>query len=113
MRVLPAIETQLKQSNVVSGFKSTGQGVLGGEVTTTPASNVVTMKFAGSDVYFEASDSTGRTKAKELNQKLAPVMNKAIKISAHLNGGTDYKGAYERLFADMVQGEAVSDKGNP
>ena len=113
MRVLPAIETQLKQANVTSGFKSTGQGVLGGEVTTTPASNVVTMKFAGSDVYFEAGDSIGRTKAKELNQKLAPVMNKAIKISAHLNGGTDYKAAYERLFGSMVQEEVVSDKGNP
>lgn len=111
--VLPAIEKQLKQANVASGFKSTGKGVLGGEVTTMPAEDSVELKFAGSDVYFEGKAGAGKVKAKELNAKLAPVMNKTIRIFAHLNGGNDYKGAYEQLFSNAVKEEQVNDKGNP
>lgn len=111
--VLPAIEKQLKQANVTSGFKSTGKGILGGEVTTTPAEDAVELKFAGSDVYFEGKAGAGKVKAKELNTKLAPVMNKTIRIFAHLNGGNDYKGAYEQLFSNAVKEEQVDDKGNP
>lgn len=111
--VLPAIEERLKQANVVSGFTSTGKGFLGGTTTTTPAEEVVTLKFAGSDVYFEATSPIGKAKAKELNTKVAPVMNKTIRIFAHLNGGNDYKGAYEQLFSNAVKEEQVDDAGNP
>lgn len=111
--VIPAIDKQLKQANVVSGFSSTGKGFLGGDVTTTPAEGEVVLKFAGSDVFFEGKPGAGKVKAQELNNKLAPVMNKTIRIFAHLNGGNDYKGAYEQLFGDVVKEEEGSVKGNP
>lgn len=113
MRVLPAIKTQLQQSNVVSGFKSTGQGMMGGEITTTPAEDVVNIKFAGSDVYFEANSNIGKAKAKDLNKKLAPIMNKMIRVTAHLSGTTDYKSSFEQLFGSMVKEEPKGVEGNP
>lgn len=113
MRVLPAVQKELTNANVSSGFKSTGSGVLGGSVTTTPATEAVQMKFSGSSVFFEGGTGAAKLKAKDLNTKLAPVMNKAIKITAHLNGGTDYKGAYERLFGEMIKEEQQGAEGNP
>lgn len=113
MRVLPAIQKELTNASVVSGFKSTGKGFTGGEVTGTPATEAVQMKFSGSSVFFEGTTGAAKLKAKDLNTKLAPVMNKTIKITAHLNGGTDYKGAYERLFGEMIKEEQKGAEGNP
>lgn len=111
-KVLPLIKTELENASVATGFQSTGKGMLGGEVKTTPALDAVTIRFSGSDVMFEGKGA-GKVKAKELNQKLAPVMNKMIRVKAHLEGTTDYKASYEFLFGGMVNGGNNNDTGNP
>lgn len=113
-KVTPLIEKELKNANVVTGVKSTGKGFLGSEVTSAPADSAVEAVFSGGQVTFKAKgDGAGKVKARELNQTVAPAMNKMIKVTAHLDGNTDYQKYYDMLFGQMIGSGQVNAEGNP
>lgn len=64
------------------------------------ATSVIEPVFSGSGVMFklregvEASPSAVN-KVKELNKTAAPLLNKLVRMSAHLNGDTNYKKAFD------------------
>lgn len=113
-KVIPLVEGELRRARVVTvDTKSLGSGVLGVMTSSSAAEDAVSVKVEGGNITFVSKTGEGITKARELNQKLAPVMNKMVRVTAHLNGETDYGKYYDRLFGDMIGSEVVNDTGNP
>jgi len=74
-----------------------------------PTTSVIKPFFTGGGVVFRAegpnaNDTQTRNKVKDLNNKVGTVLNKLIRMDAHLSGNTDYKAAYER-YAPSIFGE--------
>lgn len=65
------------------------------EANTTPLPKVITPVFSGGAMYFKASKPEARQAADKLNKEVAPIVNRLIKMSAHLEGGKDYKKVFE------------------
>jgi hypothetical protein len=77
--------------------------------SATSTSSVIKPFFSGGGVVFraegpEANSTETRNKVKDLNAKVGSVMNKLLRMDAHLSGNTDYKAAYER-YAPSIFGE--------
>lgn len=82
-------------------------------VPGVPTSSVIKPFFSGGGVVFRAEGPTAndpqvRNKVKDLNAKVGSVMNKLLRMDAHLSGNTDYKAAYER-YAPSIFGEEPAD----
>lgn len=64
-------------------------------------------KFVGSGVTFVAQGGVGNSitqrKVRELNEKVAPVLNRLVRMTAHLEGSVDYRGIYEGRFAGVFE----------
>lgn len=70
-------------------------------VEGTPVVKDIKPVFSGGGVTFRADPSAStavKNKAKDLNNGVAKVINKLLRMDAHLNGDTDYKGSYDRNF---------------
>lgn len=48
-----------------------------------------------------------RNQSKEANEKIAPILNKMVRMSAHLSRTRNYKQVYESLYAPRLFGEPV------
>lgn len=71
------------------------------EVPGVPVTKDIKPVFSGGGVTFRADPSASsavKNKAKDLNNNVAKVINKLLRMDAHLNGDTDYKGSYDRNF---------------
>lgn len=80
--------------------------VLGGEAVSTPTPEKVGLDFRGSSVRFITSSKSSAdvNKAKELNSTLAPILNRMVKVQAHLkgkHGAASYKAEWE-LMKDSI-----------
>lgn len=95
-RVIPLVQEEFKRAVSPTGWKVTGQGFLGGEQTKTPVEQGVVPEFVGSGVRFKAVTPAFNSAAKNLNEKVAPVLDRLIRMGAHLEGGVNYKAVYER-----------------
>lgn len=101
--VLPLIKQEYQKSNIT--ISSAGD--------VSPTAGLITPQFIGSGISFMvppgAKDSFTRSKAKELNEKVAPILNRIIRTSAHLSNTMDYKSVYEARFADLFSEEVKAD----
>ena len=115
--VLPLIKEEWDKAKTGGKAKITYQGrtEVPGIEGQQPVGELITPKFMGGGVAFIVNpgvkDSFTRAKAKELNEKVAPVLNRLVRVSAHLSGTTDYKGVYDNLYSSMFE-EAKVDGGN-
>lgn len=116
-------ETEYKQDAIQavlrefeSGKLSTsGSQFLGTQGQSGAVSANILPVFSGTGVVFvntatkgsitdtrQSLNSAARLRTKELNKKVAPVINRLIRLDAHLSGGTDYakvyRDNYESLF---------------
>lgn len=117
--VLPIIKEEYERTKAGGTAQITYQGrtEVPGIKGQKPTSTLITPKFIGSGVVFNVNpgvtDSFTRARAKELNDKVAPVLNKIIRTSAHLEGTMDYKSVYDSRFASLFEEpeEMVNDTG--
>lgn len=116
-KALPLVEAEWRK--VMTGGRQVvdpGLGSMGGFpriLDQKPAAKLIEPKFIGSGITFVAKGGsanylTQRT-VKDLNEKVAPVMNRLIRMTAHLDGGTDYRGTYEARFASVFQDEETEE----
>lgn len=71
-----------------------------------PVGKVIYPEFTGSGIVFKGSGAPQiNRKTKELNSKLAPVLNKMIRAQATLEGTSDFKAIYERDYAEQLFGK--------
>ena len=95
-----------------------GKGFLAPLNITQPASSLVEPVFTGTGMSFKPieglTDSQARVakgRAQELNKNVTPVVNKFIRMAAHLDGSLDYRKAFEENFVNLFapQPEAVEE----
>ena len=114
-QVLPLLKTEWESTYIPKRSSSTYQAAPAGSTgsaqpsSATATSAVIKPVFTGGGVVFraegpEANSTITRNKVKDLNTKVGSVLNKLIRMDAHLSGNTDYKAAYER-YAPSIFGE--------
>lgn len=103
-KVSPLIrqEYELAQVDKVSLAQSLSAGRNGRvPIETQSAAAVIKPYFSGGGVVFRADPGAStvvRNKVNELNKTVAPIVNKLVRMDAHLNGDTNYKSSYDRNF---------------
>lgn len=110
-QLLPLLKTEYENTalNAPSAV-TTARGLTPSTVRPgVPTTSVIKPFFTGGGVVFRAegpnaNDTQTRNKVKDLNNKVGTVLNKLIRMDAHLSGNTDYKAAYER-YAPSIFGE--------
>lgn len=113
--VLPLIKQEYDKSKTggQSSMSYYGRTEVPGIKNQQPTANLITPQFIGSGVVFNVkpgdTSSFTRAKAKELNDKVAPVLNRLIRVSAHLSGTTDYKSVYEQNYSQLFEPEIKTD----
>lgn len=77
-----------------------------------PVGKFIYPEFTGSGVLFKGSgDAAINRKVKELNKKVAPLLNKMIRAQGTLEGTSDFKSIYERDYAEQLFGKGKVDEG--
>lgn len=113
--VLPLIKQEYDKSKTGGEAQITyyGRTEVPGVKGQQPTKDLITPQFIGSGVVFNVApgdaNSFSRAKAKELNDKVAPVLNRLIRVSAHLSGTTDYKSVYEQNYSQLFEPEVKTD----
>lgn len=83
----------------------------GGTLGTT---EVIKPTFTGSGISFQVAtgvnDSRTRNKAKDLNTQVAPILNRLIRMSAHLEGTQDYKRVYNDNYSAIFGEEKPTEE---
>ncbi|SPF82137.1 The actual alignment was detected with superfamily member TIGR01709: [Pseudomonas phage GP100] len=104
-KVLPVLRQEFEKAQVdTSGLARGLGGIEGGAMmpaTPVAATSQIKPVFSGGGVTFRADPEAStvmKNKAKDLNSNVAKVINKLLRMDAHLNGDTDYKGSYDRNF---------------
>lgn len=116
--VLPLIKEEYERTKAggTANITYVGRTEVPGIKNQKPTATLITPKFIGSGVVFNVNegvkDSFTRNRAKELNEKVAPILNRIIRTSAHLEGTMDYKSVYDSRFAQLFEaGEIENDTG--
>lgn len=81
-------------------------------VVETPTPDAVTYRPTAMGVEFipvDPSNSAAVTKSRDLNRKLAPVINRTVQATAHLEGREDYSKVFEEA-ATLIFGSKGTDK---
>lgn len=102
--VIPAIQKEIERTKTVVGYPTQVKQV---GAITMPVPNdkatdsVVQHKFIGKGVMFSPAPGMENnrgavTKAKELNAKVAPLINRLVRMSAHLQQSDDYQKYYDK-----------------
>jgi hypothetical protein len=123
-RVLPMIQEEFSKHNLKWELPlgkdapdrpdvktSLGTGILPRLVIKEPSVSVIEPLFSGSGVRFQAikglgeSDEIARNRAKTLNNLVSPMVNKFIRLGAHLEGHTDYRKVFEENFNNLFAPE--------
>lgn len=113
--VLPLIKQEYEKSKTggTASMSYYGRTEVPGVKGQQATKDLITPKFIGSGVVFNVNpgdtSTFTRAKAKELNDKVAPVLNRLIRVSAHLNGTTDYKSVYEQNYSQLFEPEVKTD----
>lgn len=100
-QVLPLLREEWERVNIGVGFNP-GRGA----PQIKSAADMIKPLFTGAGVSFVvnpefARSSGARARAADLNKEVAPVLNRLIRMSAHLNGDQNYKAAYETKYAQI------------
>jgi hypothetical protein len=105
-KVSPLIQQQYQQALIPQRSSNVYQAATGpvddtGVTSAVSATAAVKPFFSGGGVVFRADPSAStsvKNKVNELNKTVAPIVNKLIRMDAHLNGDTNYKSSYDRNF---------------
>jgi len=81
------------------------------------------VSFSGSGVKFIPTGPTGRTtgtqydathmgraEARRLNEEVAPVLNKLIRLGSHLEGHTDYRTFFEKNYRELFETDVMREE---
>ena len=116
--LIPLVQEAYQRSKtsgeaVVSYYGRTEVPGIKGQKSTK---DVIKPQFIGSGVTFVAdpgvTDSFTRRKVKELNETVAPILNKMIRTQAHLSGNMDYKSVYQSQYEQKVFGVGEETDAN-
>lgn len=113
--VLPLIKQEYEKSKTggQASMSYYGRTEVPGVKGQQATKDLITPQFIGSGVVFNVkpgdTSTFTRAKAKELNDKVAPVLNRLIRVSAHLSGTTDYKSVYEQNYSQLFEPEIQTD----
>lgn len=113
--VLPLIreEWQRAKTGGSASIQYVGRTEVPRIVGQQPVGELIVPQFMGGGISFNVkpgvTDSFTRSKAKELNEKVAPVLNRLVRVSAHLQGNRDYKAVYENLYSNLFVEEGVDE----
>ncbi len=113
--VLPLIKQEYEKSKTggQASMSYYGRTEVPGVKGQQATKDLITPQFIGSGVVFNVkpgdTSTFTRAKAKELNDKVAPVLNRLIRVSAHLSGTTDYKSVYEQNYSQLFEPEVQTD----
>lgn len=83
-------------------------GMIDAEERTSPVEERIKPVFTGAGITFMPRDGSSpsvKMKAQELNKKVAPVVNRFIRMGAHLQGNQNYKQVYESQYAAIFGSE--------
>lgn len=123
-RILPMVQAEfsraglqymLRQGEQAPEGETTSMNTVraGGEFLNLSMANAPTVSaiepvFTGSGVRFKVSEgldprlrNEASNKIKELNRTVSPMVNKFIRMSAHLEGHTDYRKVFEQNFNNL------------
>lgn len=113
-QLLPLLKTEWETTYIPKRSSNVYQAAPGANGSAQPSSATATSAvikpfFSGGGVVFraegpEANSVQTKNKVKDLNTKVGSVLNKLLRMDAHLSGNTDYKAAYER-YAPSIFGE--------
>lgn len=87
-------------------------GVASGAKTDTVQQTIKPV-FVGSGITFRPNDPGDKdavAKAKDLNSKVAPIVNKLVRMDAHLQGNTNYKKVWADKYASIFEPEDKADE---
>lgn len=110
------VQREFTNSNVITlGMEAFAgplpEGTEGAETTFTPTPDAVTFRSTTMGVEFLPIDPTNAdaaSKARRLNRELAPVINRTVKATAHLEGRSDYGKVFEEA-AQLIFGSKSPD----
>ena len=112
-QVLPLLKKEYESTYIPSRSSSTYQAATGPVNETQPSSATPTTSqikpfFSGGGVVFraegpDANSPQVRNKVKDLNAKVGSVMNKLLRMDAHLSGNTNYKASYDK-YSEAIFG---------
>lgn len=114
-QVLPLLRDRYEEVKVAG--TGVNPGPRGGGAQFESAANVIKPLFTGAGVSFvvnpEFSKNTrAKLEAQSLNREVAPILNKLIRMSAHLGGSQDYKAVYEQNYAEIFGEELPQGDAN-
>ncbi|UCW44323.1 hypothetical protein [Pseudomonas phage PPAY] len=100
--VIPLIQKEYEQARIID-LQATPSQALRGQATSTVSNptDVIKPVFTGSGVVFQAKPDASlaiRRKAQDLNKSVSPVLNRLIRMSAHLDGNTDYRSTWQKNY---------------
>lgn len=107
-KVAPLIQQQYQSALIPvrnSSVYAPGPGPTSDAPTSaTPATSAIKPFFSGGGVVFRADPSAStatKNKVNELNKSVSPIVNKLIRMQAHLAGNTNYKASYDASFQTL------------
>lgn len=114
-QVLPLLRDRYE--NVKISGTGVNAGPRGGGPQFEGATSVIKPLFTGAGVSFVVNpefskNTSAKLEAQSLNREVAPVLNRLIRMSAHLGGTQDYKSVYEQNYAEIFGEELPKDDAN-
>jgi hypothetical protein len=114
-QVLPLLRERYEDVKV--GGTGVNPGPRGGGAQFESAATVIKPLFTGAGVSFVvnpefAKNTRAKLEAQSLNREVAPVLNRLIRMSAHLGGTQDYKAVYEQNYAEIFGEELPQGYAN-
>jgi hypothetical protein len=114
-QVLPLLRNRYEDVKV--GGTGVNPGPRGGGAQFESAATVIKPLFTGAGVSFVvnpefAKNTRAKLEAQSLNREVAPVLNRLIRMSAHLGGTQDYKAVYEQNYAEIFGEELPQGDAN-
>lgn len=101
--VIPLIEQAWAESQTVVSSYPTG-GPMGSFDQSEDTSSLIKPVWSGTGVSFVARDQSNprvNAKVQDLNKRVSPVVNRLIRMGAHLQGTMEYKKVYEENYARL------------
>ncbi|MEN4889413.1 hypothetical protein [Erwinia billingiae] len=117
-KLMPAVREEWDNSKVltgVSGFdKKDASGGRFASTTDEAANKAIQYVWTGQSIQFKPApgleqNPAATAKARELQQKLAPLINRSVLMRAHLDGSEDYDKYFKESEAEMFGGTATAE----
>lgn len=110
--VIPVLKKEYEEKT-----KRRGRSQGGGKFTRTMATEIIKPAFNGSGMSFTVQPGIpkedvdwARSVAKDLNSRVAPAVNKLVRMTAHLDANKNYRKVYEANYSTIF-GEELPEEG--